>query len=428
LNTVFESPERPSTCTQRTRVVVTGLGAVTPLGLTAEEFWQNLLLGKSGVGPVTLFDASKLRTRIAAQVKNFDPTRYIDARDARRMGRATIFVLAAAKDALADARLGANLDENERAGVIIGTGLGGFAEAIKEHDEFKRKGSDRVSPFLAAVILPNMPAFFVAHHFRARGFNSTLVTSCAAGTDAIGSATEVIRRGDADIMLAGGTDAIIADIIFTAFGSMRALSTRNDEPARACRPFDLNRDGLVIGEGAAILVLERLEHAVARGARIYAEVVGYAANSDAYHFVAPDPKAISSTHVMQSALNNAGLVMDQVDYINAHGTATQLNDPNETIAIKNVFGDRAYKIPISSTKSMVGHSMGAAGAFEAIACMMTIRDQTIHPTANLDTPDPACDLDYVPHTARQAKINVVMSNSFGFGGQNASLILSKFAA
>ena len=421
------TPAKPSP-TPRTRVVVTGMGAITPLGLTPETYWRNLLAGKSGISPVTLFDASSYRTRIAAEVKNFDATRYgIDTKDARRMGRATLFILAATKDALNAAGLGDSLAEDNRAGVIVGTGLGGFAEAIKEHDAFTRQGTRRVSPFLAAVILPNMPAFYVAQHFRARGFNSTVVTTCAAGTDAIGTATEVIRRGAADIMLAGGTDAIISDIIFTAFGAMRALSTRNDDPTHACRPFDKHRDGLVIGEGAATLVLEKLEHALARHAKIYAEVLGYTANSDALHFVAPDPAAIGATQVMRDALTDANLSIDQIDYINAHATSTLLNDPSETLAIKNVFGARAYQIPISATKSMIGHAMGAAGAFEAMVCALTIRDQKIHPTVNYETPDPACDLDYVPNVARQAKVDIAMSNSFGFGGQNACLILSKFS-
>ncbi len=412
---------------QRPRVIITGIGAITPIGNTAEEFWQNLLAGKSGVGPVTLFDASHYRTRIAGEVKNFDPTKYVDAKDARRMGRATLFALAATRDALNDAGLGDHLNENTRAGVVLGTGLGGFVEAIKEHHAFAQQGgTGRVSPFLAAVILPNMSAFYIAQHFRARGFNSTVVTTCAAGTDAIGAATEVIRRGKADVMIAGGTDAIIADIIFTAFGAMRALSTRNEEPTRACRPFDKQRDGLVIGEGAGIVILERLEHARARGAKIYAEVLGYAANSDAYHFVAPDPQAIGATQAMQEALQDADISPDHVDYINAHATSTQLNDPSETLAIKNVFGTRAYHIPISATKSMVGHSMGAAGALEAIVCALTIRDQKIHPTINYETPDPACDLDYVPNVARDAHVNIVLSNSFGFGGQNACLVIGKY--
>lgn len=411
---------------RRQRVVITGMGAITPLGLTPDEFWYNLLAGKSGIGPITLFDASRYRTRIAAEVKDFDPTRYVDAKDARRMGRATLFALAAAKDAIADAGFEDNLGDDPRAGILLGTALGGFVEAIQAHNGFLQKGSERVSPFLAAVILPNMPSFYLANYYRALGYNSTVVTACAAGTHAIGEAAEFIRWGHADIMLTGGADAIISDIVFAAFGVMRALSTRNDEPTRASRPFDKNRDGFVVGEGAAVFVLERLENALARDAHIYAEVLGYATNSDAYHFAAPDPQALGATRVMEQALRHAGVSLEQVDYINAHGTSTPLNDASETLAIKNVFGERAYHIPISSTKSMVGHSMGAAGAFEAVACVMTLRDQRIHPTVNYETPDPACDLDYVPNEARAAKVDVVLSNSFGLGGQNACLVLGRY--
>ena len=412
---------------KRPRVVVTGLGAITPLGFTPNEFWQNLLAGKNGISRVSAFDTTNYKTKIAGEIKEFDATKYaIDSKDARRMGRATLFALAAAKGALEDAGFNEGMKENDRAGVLLGTALGGFPEAIEAHKGFLEKGPDRISPFLAAVILPNMPSFYVANHYRARGYNSTVVTACAAGTHAVGAASEVIRRGDADIMLAGGTDAIISDIVFAAFGVMRAMSTRNDDPEHASRPFDKNRDGFIVGEGSAVLILERLEHALARGAKIYAEILGYATNSDAYHFAAPDPQAIGATHVMQASLQHAGVTIDQIDYINAHGTSTPLNDSGETLAMKNVFGERAYKIPISSTKSMVGHSMGAAGAFESVACVMTLRDQKIHPTRNYETPDPACDLDYVPNVARAAAVNICMSNSFGLGGQNASLILAKY--
>lgn len=411
---------------KRTRVVVTGMGAMTPLGQSPDELWQNLLAGKSGIAPVTLFDTSIVKTRIGAEVKNFEPTKFVDAKDARRMGRATLFAVAAAKGALADAGYGETLNNDPRAGVLLGTALGGFVEAIEAHKGFLEKGPDRLSPFVAGVILPNMPSFFVAEKYRALGYNSTVVTACAAGTHAVGAAAEIIRRGDADIMLAGGADAIISAVTFAAFGVMRALSTRNDDPEHASRPFDKNRDGFIIGEGAAVLVLEKLEHALARGAKIYAEVLGYATNSDAYHFAAPDPNAAGATRVIQDALKNANISPEQVDYINAHGTSTPLNDSGETLAIKNVFGERAYKIPISSTKSMIGHSMGAAGAFEAVTCVMTLRDQRIHPTMNYETPDPACDLDYVPNVARDAHVDTVISNSFGLGGQNACLVLAKY--
>jgi 3-oxoacyl-[acyl-carrier-protein] synthase II len=411
---------------KRSRVVITGMGAITPLGHSPEDLWRNLLNAKSGIAPVTLFDPSNFKTRIAAEVKDFDPTKYVDAKDARRMGRATLFALSAAREAIKDAGIKDKFDEDPRAGVLLGTALGGFVEAIEAHNGFLQKGPDRVSPFLAAVILPNMPSFYLANYYRARGYNSTVVTACAAGTHAVGAAAEIIRRGDADVMITGGADAIISDIVFAAFGVMRAMSTRNDDPEHASRPFDKNRDGFIVGEGSAILILEKLEHALARGARIYAEVLGFATNSDAYHFAAPDPQAIGASRVMQDAMQNAGVTVEDVDYINAHGTSTPLNDAGETLAIKNVFGERAYQIPISSTKSMLGHSMGAAGAFEAVACTMTIRDQKIHPTANYETPDPVCDLDYVPNQPRDAEVNVVLSNSFGLGGQNACLVLGKY--
>jgi len=411
---------------RRTRVVITGMGAITPLGHSPEELWCNLLAGKSGIGPITLFDASNYRTRIAGEVKGFDPTKYVDVKDARRMGRATLFALGAAKEALLDAGFKGNFDENPRAGVLLGTALGGLVEALEAHNGFLQKGPERVSPFIAAVILPNMPSFYLANYYRARGYNSTVVTACSAGTHAVGAAAEVIRRGHADVMLTGGTDAIISDMVFAAFGVMRAMSTRNDDPEHASRPFDKNRDGFIVGEGSAVLVLEKLENALARGARIYAEVLGYATNSDAYHFAAPDPQAIGATRVMQDAMKNAGVTIEDIDYINAHGTSTPLNDAGETLAVKNVFGERAYHIPISSTKSMLGHSMGAAGAFEAVACTMSIRDQKLHPTVNYETPDPVCDLDYVPNTARSAKVDVLLSNSFGLGGQNACLVLGRY--
>lgn len=411
---------------RKPRVVITGIGAFTPLGLTPDEFWRNLLAGKSGIGPVSLFDASGYKTRIAAEVKGFDPTKYVETKEARRMGRVSQFAVAAAREAMADAGLTDTFDESDRVGVLVGTALGGFVEAIEGHNIFLQKGPDRVSPFLASVILPNMPAFHIASRYRARGYNSTVVTACAAGTHAVGEAAELIRNGFADMMVTGGADAIISDIVFSAFGVMHAMSTRNDDPTHASRPFDKNRDGFVVGEGSAMFILERLDQALARGARIYAEVLGYATNSDAFHFAAPDPQSIGATRVIKQALANASVSADQVDYINAHGTSTPLNDAGETLAIKNVFGERAYQIPISSTKSMIGHSMGAAGAFEAAACAMSLRDQKIHPTVNYETPDPVCDLDYVPNRARDARLDVVISNSFGLGGQNACLVLGKY--
>lgn len=411
---------------RKPRVVITGIGAITPLGLTPDELWQNLLIGKSGIGPVTLFNPTDYRTRIAAEVKGFDVTKYVDAKDARRMARGTHFALAAARDAILDAGLKPDFGEDDRVGVLIGTALGGFVEALEGHNIFLAKGPDRISPFLAAQILPNMAAFYVATYYRAKGYNSTVVTACAAGTHALGEAADLIRRGQADMMITGGAEAIISDVTFAAFGVMRAMSTRNDDPTHASRPFDKNRDGFIVGEGSAMFILERLESALARGAKIYAEILGYSTNSDAYHFAAPDPQATGATRVMEAAIKNAGITLDDVDYINAHGTSTPLNDAGETLAVKKVFGERAYKIPISSTKSMLGHSMGAAGAFEAVACVMTLKDQKIHPTANYETPDPCCDLDYVPNNARDAQVDIVLSNSFGLGGQNASLVLCRY--
>ncbi|MBI5301686.1 MAG: beta-ketoacyl-ACP synthase II [Chloroflexi bacterium] len=408
------------------RVVITGMGAITPLGLSAEDFWQNLLAGKSGIAPVTLFDPAPYRTRIAAEVKGFDPRRYYDSKEARRLGRATLFAVAAALDAVKDARINPHFNESTRVGVLMGSAIGGFVEGVQEHAVFLQKGPDRVSPLLSSFLLPNMPAFYIANHVRARGPNSTISTACASGTQAIGDAAEWIRHGAADVVITGGAEAVISGIAFAGFGVMRATSTRNDDPAHASRPFDKDRDGFILGEGAAVLILERLDHARARGAKIYAEVLGSACNSDAYHFAAPDPQSIGATQVMRQALQNASVTIDQVDYINAHGTSTPLNDAGETLAVKNVFGERAYQIPISSTKSMVGHSMGAAGAFEAVACAMTLRDQRIHPTMNYETPDPACDLDYVPNVAREADVNILISNSFGLGGQNACLVMARY--
>jgi 3-oxoacyl-[acyl-carrier-protein] synthase II len=411
---------------KRPRIVITGMGAITPLGLSAEEFWQNLLAGKSGIAPVTLFDTKPYKTKIAGEVKGFDPRRYFDFKEARRVGRATWFAVGAAKDAVADAGIADYIKESTRAGVLIGNSIGGFVEGIQEHDVFIQKGPDRVSPLLASYLLPNMPAFYIANHLRVRGPNSTISTACAAGTQAIGEAAEWIRHGSADIMLTGGAEAIISEMAFAGFGAMRATSTRNDDPTRASRPFDKDRDGFVLGEGAAILVLERLDHAIERGAKIYAEILGSSQNSDAFHFAAPDPQGVGATLVMRQAIRNAGLSIHDIDYINAHGTSTSLNDASETVAIKQVFGERAYSIPVSSTKSMTGHSMGAAGAFEAVACAMTLRDQRIHPTVNYENPDPTCDLDYVPNCARDMRVSHLISNSFGLGGQNACLVMGRY--
>ncbi len=408
---------------RRKRVVVTGMGAITPLGLAPEEFWQNLLRGKSGAANVTLFDTSHVKTKFAAEVKGFEPAQYTESKDARRLDRSTLFSIAAARQALEDAGLEKFADPF-RVGVIIGTAFAGLVQTVQAARGFFQ--TFKLSPHVPSSILINMPAFHIAMYFGARGYNSTVSTACAASTLAIGEAAQAIRNDQADIVITGGVDAILSEYVFVGFGTMRALSTRNDDPERASRPFDKNRDGFVVGEGSSIVVLESLENAKARGAKIYGEILGHAANNDAYHFAAPDPEASGAIHVMRQALKNSNLTIHDIDYINAHGTSTPLNDSGETYAVKQVFGERAYQIPISSTKSMIGHSMGASGAFEALACLMTLRDQKIHPTINYETPDPACDLDYVPNVARAAKVNTILSNSFGLGGQNATLVIGRY--
>jgi beta-ketoacyl-acyl-carrier-protein synthase II len=407
-------------------VVITGLGAITCLGLNVHDFWQGLLAGRSGIGPITQFDASAYPCRIAAEVKGFEARQYMDFKEARRTARCTHFAVAAARQALDDARLTIPLADEQRVGVLLGTGVGGLPEAIEGLKTMQEKGGMRLNPFAGTAILANMPTFHVANTLGAKGYNSTVVTACAAGTQAVGEAAAVIRRGAADVMLTGGVEAIICEMAIAVFCVMRALTTRNDEPDKASRPFDAQREGFILGEGAGILVLEELAHALGRGATIYAEVLGQAANSDAYHVAAPDPEARGAILAMREALADAGLTLDQVDYINAHGTGTPLNDAAETLAIKQVFGEYAYKVPISSTKSMVGHAMGAAGALEAMVCALTIRDQIIHPTVNYEFPDPACDLDYVPNQARPALVDITLSNSFGLGSQNACLVLGRF--
>ncbi|MBM3134707.1 MAG: beta-ketoacyl-ACP synthase II [Chloroflexi bacterium] len=412
----------------RRRVVITGMGAITCLGLNVPDFWQGLLAGRSGIGPITQFDASAYPCRIAAEVKGFDPRQYIDFKEARRMARCSHFAVAAARQSLEDARLTTPFANEDRVGVLLGTGVGGLPEAIEGIKTMQEKGGMRLNPFAGTAILANMPTFHVANTLGAKGYNSTVVTACAAGTQSVGEATAVIRRGAADVMLTGGVEAIVCEMAIAVFCVMRALTTRNDEPEKASRPFDANRDGFVLGEGAGILVLEELSHALGRGAPIYAEVLGHAANSDAYHVAAPDPEARGAILAMREALADAGITPEQVDYINAHGTGTPLNDAAETLAIKQVFGEYACKVPVSSTKSMIGHAMGAAGALEAMVCALTIRDQIIHPTVNYEFPDPACDLDYVPNQARPALVDITLSNSFGLGSQNACLVLGRFRA
>ncbi|RLC97537.1 MAG: beta-ketoacyl-[acyl-carrier-protein] synthase II [Chloroflexi bacterium] len=411
---------------KRRRVVVTGMGAMTPLGLTLEETWEGLLAGRSGVGPITQFDASELPVRIAGELEGFDPRQYINFKEARRMARCSQVAIATAQAALADAGLTLPLADEERVGVLVGSGVGGLERAIEGVDAFRAKGISRISPFIITSTLVNMPSHHVSHWAGAKGPISTVVAACATGTQAVGEASEFIKRGAADVMICGGVEALIHFAPIGGFCAMRALSTRNDEPERASRPFDAERDGFVYSEGSAILVLELLEHAQARGARIRAEMLGHASSSDAFHVAQPDPEGRGASRAMQWALDDAGVTPGDVDYINAHGSSTPISDPIETLAIKRTFGEYAYKIPISSTKSMIGHAMGGAGAIESAVCVLTVERGVIHQTLNLENPDPACDLDYVPEGPRQANVQIALNNSFGLGGQNACLVLGRY--
>ena len=411
---------------KRKRVVVTGMGAMTPLGLTLEETWEGLLAGRSGVGPITQFDASELPVRIAGELKGFDPAQYINFKEARRMARCSQVAVGTAQEALADAGLALPLADEERVGVLIGAAVGGLERALAGLDTFRAKGLSQVNPFVLTSTLVNMPSHHVSHWAGAKGPISTVVAACATGTQAVGEASEFIRRGAADVMICGGVEGLIHLAPIAGFCAMRALSARNDEPERASRPFDADRDGFVYSEGGAILVLESLEHAQARGARIRAEVLGHASSSDAFHVAQPDPEGMGGSRAMQWALDDAGVTPADVGYINAHGSSTPISDPIETQAIKRTFGEHAYRIPINSTKSMIGHAMGGAGAIEAAVCALTVERGMIHQTLNLENPDPECDLDYVPEGARQANVQVALSNSFGLGGQNACLVLGRY--
>jgi len=411
----------------RRRVVVTGMGAVTALGLTAQEFWNNLVAGRSGIGPITLCDPSGFSCHIAGEVKGFDPGQFISSKEARRMARFSQLAIAAALMAMEDAGLEISGEDRYRVGVILGNGNGGFSTTEEGCRTLIEKGGMRISPFFFPMILPNMAAANVSRVVGAKGYNSTAITACAASNQAIGESLEVIRRGVADVMFTGGTEAGISQLGLGGFCVMKALSARNEEPQKASRPFDAKRDGFVPAEGSAVLVLESLEHALSRGAPILAELVGYGASCDAFHAVQPDETGEGASRAMRWALADARISPEEVDYINAHGTSTPLNDVIETMAIKSVFGEKAYKVPISSTKSMIGHALGGAGALEAVACVKTIQEGVIHPTVNQEHPDPACDLDYVPNVARRQKVDVVLSNSFGFGGQNTCLVLRRFA-
>lgn len=407
------------------RVVVTGMGAVSPLGIGVDALWEGLIQGRSGVGPITSFDASRFSTRIAAEVKDFNPTDFMDRKDARRMDRFAQFAVAGARMALEDASISDNVDW-ERVGVLIGSGIGGIHTFEEQCRNLFEKGPDRVSPFFVPMMIPDIASGQVSILIGAKGHNACTVTACASGSHSIGDAFRVIQRGQADIMVTGGTEAAVSPLSMAGFCAARTLSTRNDEPERASRPFDKDRDGFVLGEGAGILILEELEHAKARGARIYAELIGYASTGDAYHITAPAPEGDGARRAMLAALKDAGVDPSEVEYINAHGTSTEYNDKFETMAIKGVFQEHAYRIPVSSTKSMTGHLLGAAGGVEAIAVCKTLYEQIIPPTINYETPDPECDLDYVPNKARKQPVRVAISNSFGFGGHNAVLVFRRY--
>jgi 3-oxoacyl-[acyl-carrier-protein] synthase II len=439
------APQRldPETLTQlqmqarprRARVVVTGLGAITCLGLSAEETWQGLVAGRSGVSRIARFDATDLPVKVMAEVKDFDPQKYMESKQARRMARFSQFAVAASREALIDSGLIAASDPFEtqiknvepvRAGIILGTCVGGFTEIREATQTLLEKGSARISPLFLVMMMHNAAAANVSRQFGITGYNSTTTTACAAAAQAIGEASEVIRRGQADVMIAGGTESSVTDLSIAAFTAMRAMSTsHSDQPERASKPFDLHRDGIVGAEGAAVLILERLEHARARGAKIYAEILGFGCSADADQLAAPDPEGVGEARAMSWALEDARLAPADVDYISAHATATPVGDAVEAAAIHRVFGERAKKIPVSAAKSMTGHAIGASGAIEAIASILTIRDNMIHPTINYETPDPACDLDVVPNHARRAEVGIVLSNSFGMGGQNAALVLGR---
>lgn len=404
------------------------MGAISPLGHTAGENWESLLIGRSGIGPITQFDSSHLPVHIAGEVKDFDPGDYMNFKEARRISRASQLAIAATTMALDDAGLHPPLDDAERVATIVGTGSGGLEVADRELTVLRTKGFNRVSPFAMVGYLANMPAYHLSLLAGAKGYISTVVAACASGTQALGEALDHVRNGRADMAIAGGVEGLVHEASITGFARMRALSTRNDDPQHACRPFDRERDGTVISEGAGVVVLERLDHALARGATIQAELLGYATSSDAFHISQPDPQAAGAVRAMRWALEDARVNTDQIDYINAHGTSTPLNDAMETLAIKSLFGEQAYEIPVSSSKSVLGHAMGATGAIEAIMCAYALNNAVIPPTWNYEVPDPECDLDYVPNAPREAPLRTVLSNSFGMGGQNACLVMSKFSA
>jgi len=410
----------------RNRVVITGLGVISPLGLTMEATWDGIIAGKSGIGPITLFDASDQETRIAGEVKDFQPTDYISRKEGRHMDRFAQFAVGASVQALKQSGLEISAENQGDVGIIIGSGIGGLGTLLEQAKTLLERGPDRVSPFFVPMMIADIAAAQVSIVLGLRGPNLCTTSACSSGSDAIGAAAEVIRRGDARVMLAGGSEAIINAIGIAGFNACKALSTRNDEPELASRPFDVGRDGFIISEGAGVLVLEDIEHARARGAAILAELAGYGASADAYHITQPREDGEGAARAMNMALGRAGVKPSQVDYINAHGTSTMLNDRMETRAVKSVFGEAAAKIPMSSTKSQIGHMIGGAGAVEAAVCVTAIGRGVIPPTMNLIDPDPECDLDYVPNVPRPARLKTVLTNSFGFGGHNSSLVIRAY--
>lgn len=408
------------------RVVITGIGAVTPIGNNAAEFWENIKKGVSGVDTVTRFDISDFACKVGAEVKNFTPEAFCDKKEAKRMDRYTQYAIAASMMAVENSKLDLNKTDMERVGVIIGSGIGGMETFEAQAKIMNEKGPSRISPFFIPMMISNMAAGQVAIKTGAKGLNYGIVSACASSSNAVGDAYRMLTSGDADVIIAGGAEAAITPLSYAGFCSMKALSTNNDDPKKASCPFTKNRSGFVMGEGAATLILETLEHAKARGAEILAELVGYGATDDAYHVTAPAPDGEGGARAMMMAINDAGIFPDEVEYINAHGTSTEYNDKFETAAIKKVFGEKAYSIPVSSTKSMTGHLLGAAGALEAIVCVLAIKDSFVPATINYDEKDPECDLDYVPNEGRNQNIRYALSNSLGFGGHNASLLFKKF--
>lgn len=411
---------------EQKRVVVTGVGAITPIGNTPVAYWEGLLSGRNGIGSITLFDASEHKCRIAGEVKGYDPHAYMDAKDAKRMDRFAQFAVSASLQAIQDAQFVINELNAEQVGVIIGSGIGGIKVLEEQQTVYLKRGPDRCSPFMVPMMIANMAAGLTAIHIGAKGPNSCPVTACAAGSNAVGDAFRLIQRGYAQAMICGGAEAAITPLSMAGFAAARTLSRRNDEPSRASRPFDRDRDGFVMGEGSGVLLLEELGHAKSRGARIYAEIVGYGMTCDAYHMTTPVPSGEGAARAIQLALKDGKLNPNSVSYINAHGTSTSANDCTESAAIKKALGEYAYKLPVSSTKSMTGHLLGGSGGIEAVATVMAIANDQIPPTINLENPDPECDLDYVPHRSRSHKVEVALSNSFGFGGHNVTLAFKKY--